>query len=76
VGVRYIDGFFANSGAYFGPVDGYATMDLSFGYSIPTLRGMSVQVDVTNMLDKSYKSFPGTPSLGRVILGRITYDTP
>ncbi len=76
VGVRYIDGFFANSGAYFGPVDGYATMDLSFGYSIPTLRGMSVQVDVTNLLDKSYKSFPGTPSLGRVILGRITYDTP
>jgi hypothetical protein len=51
-------------------------MDASFGYSIPTLRGMSVQVDVTNMLDKRYKSFPGTPSLGRVILGRITYDTP
>jgi len=76
VGVRYIDGFFANSGAYFGPVDGYTTMDLSFGYSIPALRGMSVQVDVTNMFDKSYKSFPGTPSLGRVILGRITYDTP
>ncbi len=76
LGVRYIDSFFANSGEYAGPVDSYATMDASFGYSIPTLRGMSVQVDVTNLLDKSYKSFPGTPSLGRVILGRITYDTP
>ncbi|MEJ2370601.1 MAG: TonB-dependent receptor [Gemmatimonadales bacterium] len=45
LGVRYIDSFFANSGAYVGPVDSYATMDASFGYSIPALRGMSVQCD-------------------------------
>jgi len=76
LGFRYLDSFFANSGAYVGPVDSNATMDLSFGYSIPTLRGMSVQVDVTNVFDNSYQSFPGTPFLGRVILGRITYDTP
>ncbi len=76
VGFRFIDGFFANSGEYAGPVDSYATMDLSFGYSIPTARGMSIQVDVTNLLDKSYQSFPNTPYLGRVVLGRITYDTP
>ena len=76
LGVRFIDSFFANSGAYFGPVDSYVTMDLSFGYSIPTVRNMSIQVDVTNLLDNSYQSFPGTPFLGRVILGRITYATP
>jgi hypothetical protein len=37
---------------------------------------MSVQVDVTNLFDNSYQSFPGTPFLGRVVLARITYDTP
>jgi iron complex outermembrane receptor protein len=74
--VRYLDGFFANSGTYSGPVDGYTTVDLGFGYSIPSLSGMSVQVDVTNLFDNSYQSFPGTPFLGRVVLARITYDTP
>ena len=74
--VRFIDSFFANSGVYVGQVDSYTTMDLSFGYSIPTVRGMSIQVDVNNVFDNSYQSFPGTPFLGRVVLARLTYDTP
>jgi hypothetical protein len=73
---RYLDGFFANSGYATGPVDSYATMDLNFGYSIPSLNGTSVQLDVQNVFDNSYQSFPRTPFLGRVVLFRVTYDSP
>jgi len=72
---RYIDGFPANSGVYVGDVDSYSPVDVTLGWEFAD-KGMMVQLDVTNIFDESYQSFPGTPTLGRIALFRIVYRTP
>ena len=71
---RYIDGFPASSGVYDGFVDSYAPLDLMAGWRFR--QGVSLQLTVTNLLDESYQTFPGTPYLGRMLLARIGYATP
>lgn len=72
---RYIDGFPANSGVYVGDIDSYSPVDVMLGWQFAE-RGVMLQLDVTNIFDESYQSFPGTPTLGRVALFRIVYNTP
>jgi iron complex outermembrane receptor protein len=72
---RYIDGFPANSGVFVGPVDSYSPVDVTLGWQFAD-KGVMLQLDVTNIFDESYQSFPGTPILGRVALFRIVYNTP
>jgi len=72
---RYIDGFPANSGVYVGNIDSYSPVDVTLGWEFAD-KGMMVQLDVTNVFDESYQSFPGTPTLGRIALFRIVYRTP
>ena len=72
---RYIDGFPANSGVYVGDVDSYSPVDVTLGWEFAN-KGVMLQLDVTNIFDESYQSFPGTPILGRVALFRIVYNTP
>lgn len=71
---RAQDGFAANSGVYIGPVDGYSVFDLTLGYRLPGFRGAAVQLDVQNLFDQEYRTFVGTPSLGRFALLRVRYD--
>jgi iron complex outermembrane receptor protein len=72
---RYTDGFPANSGEYSGVVDSYSPVDVTLGWEFAD-KGVMLQLDVTNIFDESYQSFPGTPTLGRVALFRIVYNTP
>jgi outer membrane receptor for ferrienterochelin and colicins len=49
-------------------------LDLTVGYSLAQLRGATAQLSVQNVLDHSYRSFPGVPNIGRMALLRLRYD--
>ena len=82
--VRYTDEFPANSAGYVGLkcvdssltgecVKSYTLLDLSAGYRLP-VRGASLQLSVSNLLDEDYQSFIGTPTIGRMAILRLRYD--
>jgi outer membrane receptor protein involved in Fe transport len=84
VRVRYTDEFPANSANYVGLscvdatlqgecVKSYTLVDFTAGYQLP-VRGASVQLSVSNILDEEYQSFIGVPVIGRMALLRLRYE--
>lgn len=71
---RAQNGFPANSGVYIGDVESFETVDAGFGWRIPSFRDLWLQIDVQNVFDSSYKTFVGTPQLGRMMLARVRWD--
>jgi outer membrane receptor for ferrienterochelin and colicins len=55
-------------------VEDATLLDVSVGYSIPQLRGATLQLSVQNLLDDGYRSFPGVPEIGRLALLRLRYE--
>jgi outer membrane receptor for ferrienterochelin and colicins len=55
-------------------VDSYTLFDLNLGYRLPMVRGATVNLLVNNLLDEGYRPFPGSPTLGRMVIARIKYD--
>lgn len=55
-------------------VDSYTLFDLNLGYRLPMVRGATLNVLVNNLLDEDYRPFPGTPTIGRMLIARIKYD--
>lgn len=86
--MRYTSGFPVNSGVYIGTqclgdssplaepcVKSYTLFDLTAGYRLPgNMRHTTLQVSVTNLANDSYRPFPGTPNIGRMVLARVKYD--
>lgn len=71
---RHQGGFSANSGVYIGEVDDHQVFDLNVGYRFARFRSLQVQLDVQNVFDAEYRTFVGTPQLGRFALLRVRYD--
>jgi iron complex outermembrane receptor protein len=71
---RYVDAFPVASGVYVGDVENYTVFDLNVGYKIPGT-SLSAQLDISNLLDDEYQSFPGTPVIGRFSLLRLLWAT-
>ena len=63
--VRYNGSFPMNSGVYVGAVDAYTVVDASLSYDLPW-EGLSLLVNVDNVLDSAYRSFIGAPEIGRL----------
>jgi iron complex outermembrane receptor protein len=88
VRARYSAQFPVNSGVYIGMkcvnanlgdlgeecVQSYTLFDLLAGYRIPRVQGASVQLMVQNLFGEEYRSFVGTPTIGRMMLLRLKYD--
>ena len=55
-------------------VDSYTLFDVNLGYRLPMVRGATLNVLVNNLLDEGYRPFPGSPTLGRMVIARIKYD--
>ncbi|MBI4541077.1 MAG: TonB-dependent receptor [Gemmatimonadetes bacterium] len=85
--VRYTDGFPANSADFRGLeclgvsgtgiedcVDAFTIVDLTLGYRLRALPGTSIQLAVSNLLDEPFKSFVGTPEIGRLALLRLSWE--
>jgi iron complex outermembrane receptor protein len=70
---NYVEGFPVESGPYVGTVDSYFLLDLSAGYTFPTVPGLRFNVTAKNVLDNEHREFVGAPALGLLILGRMTY---
>jgi len=73
VRARFIDGFPVASGVYTGNVEAYSVFDVNLGYEIPGTDGLRAQLDVQNVLDDGYQTFPGTPTLGRFTVLRLLW---
>ena len=73
--LRITEGFPMNSGVFVGDVDGYTVMDASVLYKLDRwLQGASVGLTATNIFDNMHREFVGAPSLGRLLLLRLTYE--
>ncbi len=70
---RFVNGFPAASGVFVGQVPDHEVVDLKLSYRIPTYRDVSLQLDVQNLLDEEYHTFPGSPTLGRFTMARVMY---
>jgi len=44
------------------------------GYDLPSMTGAAVQLSVSNVFDKAYRSFVGVPKVGRLALLRLRYE--
>ncbi len=73
VRARFVDSFPVASGVFAGEVDSYSVFDLNFGIKIPGAEGLRAQLDVQNVFDDSFSSFPGTPELGRYTVLRLLW---
>jgi iron complex outermembrane receptor protein len=55
-------------------VEAFTLFDVTLGYALPTLRGASVQLAISNLFDEDYRSFVGVPRVGRLALLRLRYE--
>jgi outer membrane receptor for ferrienterochelin and colicins len=55
-------------------VEAATLLDLTAGYTLPQMRGATLQLSVQNALDHGYQSYPGVPSIGRMALLRLRYE--
>jgi outer membrane receptor for ferrienterochelin and colicins len=85
VRMRHVDGYPVRSGVYIGSVPGYSVVDMTLGYRLPWVEGMSLAVSAQNLLtfveegegsafEQRHVEFVGVPALGRLVLARLTYS--
>lgn len=85
--LRYTGSYPVNSGVYVGTrcigdtsplaedcVDSYTLLDLALGYKLPIRQNTTLQLAVQNLLNDGYRSFPGSPEIGRMALLRLKYE--
>lgn len=54
-------------------VESFTIADFGAGYEVPNTRA-TLQVSVSNVFNKGYRSFAGVPSIGRFAMVRVKYD--
>jgi len=59
-----------------GTVEAYTLLDLRLRSTIPAVPGLSVNITAKNVLGNEHREFVGAPALGRMIVGRLTYELP
>ena len=57
-----------------GPLGGFTTIDLSAGYKVN--EKVTVNMSITNLLDKEQIEFVGSPSIGRLIMFELKVHVP
>lgn len=50
-----------------------AVVDVAAGYQVPDTRA-TVQLSISNVFNRAYRSFVGVPSVGRLLMMRLKYD--
>lgn len=73
---QYVEGGPVRWGPYVGSVDEYTRLDLRAGYDVPAIPGLRIDVSAKNVLGTTHREFVAAPELGRMIVGRLTYDLP
>ena len=71
---RYRDGFPMQSGIYVGNVDAHTVLDLNLTYQLPLSNdrfSTSLNLNASNLLNQEYRSFVGSPWIGRLITSSL-----
>ncbi|HST58623.1 MAG TPA: TonB-dependent receptor, partial [Longimicrobium sp.] len=55
-------------------VESFTLFDLNLGYRLPMVPGTTLNVLVNNLLDDGYRPFPGSPTMGRMLIARLKYE--
>ncbi|HKL88583.1 MAG TPA: TonB-dependent receptor, partial [Salinibacter sp.] len=71
---NYVEGFPVETGPYVGEVDSYFLLDARLGYDFEAVPGLGANLTVKNVLNNEHREFVGAPELGRLIMGRLTYE--
>ena len=71
---RFVNGHPVNSGVFVGEIDDYQVVDLTMGYRFSGTPAVRLQADIQNLFDKSYRTFVGSPELGRLALARLVVE--
>ena len=72
--LRFTQGFPVRTGPFIGPVENYFLVDVGAGYDFNALvSGLRLDVTIQNALDNSHREFVGSPEIGRLALGRLSY---
>jgi len=48
-------------------------VDLNVNYKVHGIEGLNLTVDVNNLFNYQFQRFPGTPQIGTVLIGKVTY---
>lgn len=70
---RWQDGFPANSAVYVGNVKPANFLDLNVSYKTWFERNLQLTLSVSNLLNYKFQSFPGTPQIGTIVVGKVAY---
>jgi iron complex outermembrane receptor protein len=70
--VQYDEGYYVDEGYFSGWVPARTIVDAGIGYT--WFNWLSVDVTISNALNKKYRTYPGLPKIGRRILGRVKYS--
>ena len=72
--LRYRGGFPMQSGIYVGKVDSHTVLDLNLTYQLPLSNDRfttSLNLNASNVLNQEYRSFVGSPWIGRLITSSL-----
>ena len=72
--LRYRGGFPMQSGIYVGKVDSHTVLDLNLTYQLPLSNDRfttSLNLNASNLLNQGYRSFVGSPWIGRLITSSL-----
>jgi len=72
---RYKDKFETLAGLFTGPVPESHIIDLGLGLDLKKyVEGLQLNITAQNVVGEKYRSWYGTPSIGRMIMGRLIYS--
>ena len=71
--LRWQDAFPVNSGVYVGNVGAFWTLDANAQYSFWFEKNFKLGVTATNLINYKRAEFVGTPQMGRLVMGRVSY---
>jgi outer membrane receptor protein involved in Fe transport len=63
-----------NADGTFQPTDDYAVVDVGGSWRPPIgIRNMLLSLSVQNVFNKGYVTFVGVPTIGRLVLSKVSY---
>ncbi|GIW51384.1 MAG: hypothetical protein KatS3mg081_0739 [Gemmatimonadales bacterium] len=71
---RYVDAFPVISGVFEGRVEAYLVVDAAFSYTAPFAKGLTLSLDVRNLLDNRHREFVNVPEIGRLAVARARFE--
>ncbi len=70
----YVGSFPVISGVFEGRVEDYFVLDAAVAYTVPWVKGLTLSLDVKNLLDHRHREFVNVPEIGRLAVARVRLE--